>query len=57
MLGVCPDHHTHFNLILFINEVINGNICWCHIKDYIREKKEKIKLLWKKSVMNVKIKE
>lgn len=33
MLGICPDHHAHFNLILFLNETFRLNFCWCYIKN------------------------
>lgn len=32
MLGLCGDHHAHPNIILFINEFMNSNYCWCYIK-------------------------
>jgi hypothetical protein len=36
ILGLCPDHHNHFNFILFLSEFMSGNFCWCTIKNYLK---------------------
>lgn len=32
LIGFCPDHHNHLNLIVLIGDVFNQNICWCYLK-------------------------
>jgi hypothetical protein len=38
ILGLCPDHHNHISLMLFLTESMNMNLCWCHIKNYLKKK-------------------
>jgi hypothetical protein len=33
LLGTCPDHHAHANVIMMLNEFLNTNFCWCYIKN------------------------
>ncbi len=42
ILGLCPDHHNHFNFILFLSEFMSGNFCWCTIKNYLKTNYENI---------------
>lgn len=46
IIGFCPDHHNHVNIIMFINELMKTNYCWCWVKHKI----SKINLFFKKSV-------
>lgn len=42
LIGVCPDHHSHGNLILLLTEWTNFNFCWCMIKMKIESLKQKL---------------
>lgn len=48
LIGICPDHHYHANLILLLTEWTNLNFCWCIIKMKI----ESIKLKFLNSRQN-----
>jgi hypothetical protein len=41
--GFCPDHHSHLNMLAFMGEIFNQNICWCYLKMKYNSIKEVVK--------------